>query len=179
MQKSAGNQQLVGSLYNGPILDLSNDNCTTSDQQSVITKQETAQNDVIKGALRASGLLDFTTKETDESCSSIASPIGGGEATDLEDNWLSDLMVMNTTVSGNNNVMDKQSLNEQPGSIFTPRCHDNYNDITSPPTTSLLDKYITQKNLQCQQQLQQQQSTELDNEEFDSYFNELFPDLAL
>jgi len=84
---------------------------------------------------------------------------------------------MDTTVE-NNNVVEKQTLIEQQsqdGSIFTPRGHDNFNDISSS-ATSLLDKYVAHKN---QQQLQQQQSTELNNEEFDSYFNELFPDLAL
>ena len=84
---------------------------------------------------------------------------------------------MDTSVE-NNNVVEKQTAMEQQpqgGSIFTPRCHDNFNDISSS-ATSLLDKYVAHKN---QQQLQQQQSTELNNEEFDSYFNELFPDLAL
>jgi len=159
---------------------MSYDNCTTSDKQSIITRQEDAS-DVIKGALRASGLLDFTTKETNESSSSssIASSITGEETTDLDDNCLSDLMVMNTAV-GSTNVVDKQALIEQRhGSILTPRCHDNYNDISSSSATSLLDKYLSQKNVQNQQELQQQQSTEMDNEQFDSYFNELFPDLAL
>ena len=174
MQKSEG--QLIRSVYNSPIYDLSYDNDTTSGQQSVITRQESGPNDVIKGALRASGLLDFTTKETNES-TSIASSIGREETTDIDDGWLSDLVVMDTTVE-NNNVVEKQTLIEQQsqdGSIFTPRGHDNFNDISSS-ATSLLDKYVAHKN---QQQLQQQQSTELNNEEFDSYFNELFPDLAL
>jgi len=158
---------------------MSYDNSTTGDKQSIITRQEDAS-DVIKGALRASGLLEFTTKETNESSSSsIASSITGEETTDLDDNWLSDLMVMNTAV-GSNNVVDKQALIEQRhGSILTPRCHDNYNDISSSSATSLLDKYLSQKNVQNQPELQQQQSTEMDTEEFDSYFNELFPDLAL
>ena len=159
---------------------MSYDNCTTSDKQSIITRQEDAS-DVIKGALRASGLLDFTTKETNESSSSssIASSITGEETTDLDDNWLSDLMVMNTAV-GSTSVVDKQALIEQRhGSILTPRCHDNYNDISSSSATSLLDKYLSQKNVKNQQELQQQQSAEMDNEEFDSYFNELFPELAL
>ena len=178
MQKSAGYKQFVGSINNGPILDLSYDNSTTGDKQPIITREEDAS-DVIKGALRASGLLDFTTKETNESCSSIASSITGEETTDLDDNWLSDLMVMNTAV-GSNNIVDKQALIEQRhGSILTPRCHDNYNDISSSSATSLLDKYLSQKNIQNQLELQQQQSAEVDNEEFDSYFNELFPDLAL
>jgi len=154
---------------------MSYDNCTTSDKQSIITRQEDAS-DVIKGALRASGLLDFTTKETNES-TSIASSIGGEETADIDDSWLSDLEVMDTIVE-NNNVVEKQTIleqQEQGSLILTPRCHDNFNDISSS-TTSLLDKYVAHKN---QQQLQQQQSTELNNEEFDSYFNELFPDLAL
>ena len=174
MQKSEG--QLIRSVYNSPIYDLSYDNDTTSGQQSVIIRQESSPNDVIKGALRASGLLDFTTKETNES-TSIASSIEREETTDIDDGWLSDLVVMDTTVE-NNNVVEKQTLIEQQsqdGSIFTPRGHDNFNDISSS-ATSLLDKYVAHKN---QQQLQQQQSTELNNEEFDSYFNELFPDLAL
>jgi len=174
MQKSEG--QLVRSVYSSPIHDLSNDNGITSGQQFVITRQEGGPNDVIKGALRASGLLDFTTKETNES-TSIASSIGREETTDIDDGWLSDLVVMDTTVE-NNNVVEKQTAIEQQsqdGSIFTPRGHDNFNDISSS-ATSLLDKYVAHKN---QQQLQQQQSTELNNEEFDSYFNELFPDLAL
>ena len=174
MQKSEG--QLIRSVYNSPIYDLSYDNDTTSGQQSVVTRQESGPNDVIKGALRASGLLDFTTKETNES-TSIASSIGREETTDIDDGWLSDLVVMDTSVE-NNNVVEKQTAMEQQpqgGSIFTPRCHDNFNDISSS-ATSLLDKYVAHKN---QQQLQQQQSTELNNEEFDSYFNELFPDLAL
>ena len=174
MQKSEG--QLIRSVYNSPIYDLSYDNDTTSGQQSVIIRQESSPNDVIKGALRASGLLDFTTKETNES-TSIASSIEREETTDIDDGWLSDLVVMDTTVESNN-VVEKQTLIEQQsqdGSIFTPRGHDNFNDISSS-ATSLLDKYVAHKN---QQQLQQQQSTELNNEEFDSYFNELFPDLAL
>ena len=174
MQKSEG--QLIRSVYNSPIYDLSYDNDTTSGQQSVVTRQESGPNDVIKGALRASGLLDFTTKETNES-TSIASSIGREETTDIDDGWLSDLVVMDTTVE-NNNVVEKQTAIEQQsqdGSIFTPRGQDNFNDISSS-ATSLLDKYVAHKN---QQQLQQQQSTELNNEEFDSYFNELFPDLAL
>jgi len=174
VQKSEG--QLIRSVYNSPIYDLSYDNDTTSGQQSVIIRQESSPNDVIKGALRASGLLDFTTKETNES-TSIASSIEREETTDIDDGWLSDLVVMDTTVE-NNNVVEKQTLIEQQsqdGSIFTPRGHDNFNDISSS-ATSLLDKYVAHKN---QQQLQQQQSTELNNEEFDSYFNELFPDLAL
>ena len=174
MQKSEG--QLVRSVYSSPIHDLSNDNGITSGQQFVITRQEGGPNDVIKGALRASGLLDFTTKETNES-TSIASSIGREETTDIDDGWLSDLVVMDTTVE-NNNVVEKQTAIEQQsqdGSIFTPRGQDNFNDISSS-ATSLLDKYVAHKN---QQQLQQQQSTELNNEEFDSYFNELFPDLAL
>merc|ERR1711963_644136 len=174
VQKSEG--QLIRSVYNSPIYDLSYDNDTTSGQQSVITGQESVPNDVIKGALRASGLLDFTTKETNES-TSIASSIGGEETADIDDSWLSDLVVMDTSVE-NNNVVEKQTAideQSQDGSIFTPRCHDNFNDIASS-ATSLLDKYVAHKN---QQQLQQQQSTELNNEEFDSYFNELFPDLAL
>jgi hypothetical protein len=73
----------------------------------------------------------------------------------------------------NNNNVDKQAIVD--GSIFTSAYHDNINDVS----TSLLDKYLAQKNLQHQHQLQQQQSTIIDNEEFDSYFNELFPDLAL
>jgi len=84
---------------------------------------------------------------------------------------------MDTSVE-NNNVVEKQTAMEeqsQDGSVFTPRCHDNFDDL-STSETSLLDKYVAHKN---QQQLQQQQSTELNNEEFDSYFNELFPDLAL
>jgi hypothetical protein len=88
-------------------------------------------------------------------------------------------MVMNTAVESNQ-VVDKQALIEQKhGSILTPRCHDNFNDISSSSATSLLDKYLSQKNIQNQLELQQQQSAEVDNEEFDSYFNELFPDLAL
>jgi hypothetical protein len=179
LQKSAGKQQFVGSINNGPVLDMSHDNSATGDKQSIITRQEDSS-DVIKGALRASGLLDFATKETNESSSSsIASSIRGEETTYLDDNWLSDLMVMNTTV-GNNNVVDKQAMIEQKhGSILTPRCHDSYNDISSSSATSLLDKYLSQKNVQNQQELQEQQSTEVDTEEFDSYFNELFPDLAL
>jgi len=174
VQKSEG--QLVRSIYNSTVYDLSYDNNTTSGQQSVIPGQEDGPNDVIKGALRASGLLDFTTKETNES-TSIASSIGGEETADIDDSWLSDLVVMDTSVE-NNNVVEKQTAMDeqsQDGSIFTPRCHDNFNDIASS-ATSLLDKYVAHKN---QQQLQQQQSTELNNEEFDSYFNELFPDLAL
>jgi len=174
VQKSEG--QLIRSVYNSPIYDLSYDNDTTSGQQSVITRQESGPNDVIKGALRASGLLDFTTKETNES-TSIASSIGREETTDIDDGWLSDLVVMDTTVE-NNNVVEKQTAIEQQsqdGSIFTPRGQDNFNDISSS-ATSILDKYVAHKH---QQQLQQQQSTELNNEEFDSYFNELFPDLAL
>ena len=173
MQKSEG--QLVRSVYSSPIHDLSNDNGITSGQQFVITRQEGGPNDVIKGALRASGLLDFTTKETNES-TSIASSIGGEETADIDDSWLSDLEVMDTIVE-NNNVVEKQTIleqQEQGSLILTPRCHDNFNDISSS-ATSLLDKYVAHKN----QQLQQQQSTELNNEEFDSYFNELFPDLAL
>ena len=174
MQKSEG--QLVRSIYNSPVYDLSYDNDTTSGQQSVIPGQGDGPNDVIKGALRASGLLDFTTKETNES-TSIASSIGGEETADIDDSWISDLVVMDTTVE-NNNVVEKQTAMDeqsQDGSIFTPRRHDDFNDIASS-ATSLLDKYVAHKN---QQQLQQQQSTELNNEEFDSYFNELFPDLAL
>jgi hypothetical protein len=178
LQKSGGIKQFVGSINNGPIFNMSYDNSTTGDKQSIITRQEDA-NDVVKGALRASGLLDFTTKETNESSSSssIASSITGEETTDIDDSWLSDLMVINTAVAGNN-VVDKQALIEQRhGSILTPRCHDNYNDI--PSATSLLDKYLSQKNVQNQQELQQQQSGDMDNEQFDSYFNELFPELAL
>jgi len=174
VQKSEG--QLVRSIYNSPVYDLSYDNNTTSGQQSVVPGQEDGPNDVIKGALRASGLLDFTTKETNES-TSIASSIGGEETADIDDSWLSDLEVMDTIVE-NNNVVEKQTIleqQEQGSLILTPRCHDNFNDISSS-ATSLLDKYVAHKN---QQQLQQQQSTELNNEEFDSYFNELFPDLAL
>jgi len=175
VQKSAGNQQLVGSIYNGPILDLSYDNSTTSDQQFIITRQEDGPSDVIKGALRASGLLDFTTEEENESCSSVASSIGGEATADIDDNWLSDLMVVNPSATNNN--VDKQAMiGLDHGSIFTPKSHDNNGEIS----TSLLDKYLTQQNLQHQeQQLQHQQSGEVDNEEFDSYFNELFPDLAL
>ena len=174
MQKSEG--QLIRSVYNSPIYDLSYDNDTTSGQQSVVTRQESGPNDVIKGALRASGLLDFTTKETNES-TSIASSIGREETTDIDDGWLSDLVVMDTTVENNNDVEKQTAIEQQSqdGSIFTPRGQDNFNDISSS-ATSLLDKYVAHKN---QQQLQQQQSTELNNEEFDSYFNELFPDLAL
>ena len=151
---------------------MSHDNSTTNDQQFVITRPEDS-NDVIKGALRASGLLDFATKEKNE-CGIASSNDGEEEEvtpTDIDDSWLSDLMVMNTHM--NNNNVDKQAIVD--GSIFTSAYHDNINDVS----TSLLDKYLAQKNLQHQNQLQQQQSTIIDNEEFDSYFNELFPDLAL
>lgn len=148
-------------------MDLSYDNSTTSDQQFIITRQE----DVVKGALKASGILDVTTKEENESFGSVASSIGGEETADIDDNWLSDLMVVNPSATNNN--MEKQAMiGLEHGSIFTPRNNDN--EIS----TSLLDKYLTQKNLQ-QQQMHHQQSGEVDNEEFDSYFNELFPDLAL
>merc|ERR1712152_26133 len=96
--------------------------------------------------------------------------IGREETTDIDDGWMGDLVVMDTTVE-NNNVVEKQTAIEQQsqdGSIFTPRGQDNFNDISSS-ATSLLDKYVAHKH-------QQQQSTELNNEEFDSYFNELFPD---
>jgi len=74
LQKSVGKQQFVGPINNGPVLDLSHDNSATGDKQSIITRQEDSS-DVIKGALRASGLLDFATKETNESSSSsIARP---------------------------------------------------------------------------------------------------------
>lgn len=150
-------------------MDLSYDNSTTSDQQFIITRQE----DVVKGALKASGILDVTTKEENESFGSVASSIGGEETADIDDNWLSDLMVVNPSATNNN--MEKQAMiGLEHGSIFTPRNNDNDNEISS----SLLDKYLTQKNLQ-QQQMHHQQSGEVDNEEFDSYFNELFPDLAL
>merc|ERR1719400_1819450 len=46
MQKSEG--QLIRSVYNSPIYDLSYDNDTTSGQQSVIIRQESSPNDVIK-----------------------------------------------------------------------------------------------------------------------------------
>jgi len=81
-------------------------------------------------------------------------------------------MVMNTPT---NNNLDKQIIVGQED--FTSSCHDNINDMTN--TSSLLDKYLAQKIVLQQQQMQQQQSTMIDNEEFDSYFNELFPDLAL
>merc|ERR1712223_1541657 len=134
LQKSgSGLQQLVGSIYSSPILDMSNDNNTTSDQQSVIVATDENQA-VIKGALRASGIADFTPKEENMSINSSE----GEQATDLDDNWLSDFeMVINTSTMNNNINMDK---------------------------------YLSHKNLQNQQQmLQHQQSTEIDNEEFDSY----------
>merc|ERR1712136_298643 len=116
------------------------------------------------------------TKETNES-TSIASSIGREETTDIDDGWLSDLVVMDTTVENNNDVEKQTAIEQQSqeGSIFTPRGQDNFNDISSS-ATSILDKCVAPIH---QQQLQQQQSTELNNEEFDSYFNELFPDLAL
>jgi len=85
---------------------------------------------------------------------------------------------MNPHTHTNNNLMDKQTIVDQvEGSIFTSTCQDNINDMST--TSTLLDKYLAQKNVQQQQQVKQEQSTMLDNEEFDSYFNELFPDLAL
>ena len=150
-------------------MDLSHGNNTTGGQQFVITRKEDTNNDIIKGALRINGLLDIAAKEKNETFVMASSNGGEGNvgSAAIDDNWLSDLMVMNTTT--NNNV-DKQTIVEQTGSIFTPTYHDNGN---------LFDKYLSQKTVQQQQQLQQQQSTVMDNEEFDSYFNELFPDLAL
>jgi len=183
MQKSGNHhQQVIGSIYCSPIYDLSHDNSTTGNQQSVTTRQEDSDNnDAIHGAIRNSGLLQITTKEENESCSSVSSE-GEGEGiatTDIDDSWLSDLMVMNTSTNSNNNNMDRQTLVEQGGSIFTPGCHDNANDVFD--TESLMDKYLIQQNLQ--QQKEQQQHIKLhdtvDNEEFDAYFNELFPDLAI
>ena len=156
---------------------MSNDNNTTSDQQSVIVATDEDQA-VIKGALRASGIVDFAPKEENMSINSSE----GEQATDLDENWLSDFeMVINTTTMNNNTNMDKQiMIGQDRSSSFTPKSQDGYNDFTSTGTTSLLDKYLSHKNLQNQQQmLQHQHSTEIDNEEFDSYFNELFPDLAL
>merc|ERR1712018_493499 len=84
-RSGSGLQQLVGSIYSSPILDMSNDNNTTSDQQSVIVETDESQA-VIKGALRASGIVDFTPKEETMSINSSE----GEQATDLDDNWLSD-----------------------------------------------------------------------------------------
>lgn len=156
---------------------MSNDNNTTSDQQSVIVATDEDQA-VIKGALRASGIVDFAPKEENMSINSLERE----QATDLDENWLSDFeMVVNTTTMNNNTNMDKQiMIGQDRSSSFTPKSQDGYNDFTSTGTASLLDKYLSHKNLQNQQQmLQHQQTTEIDNEEFDSYFNELFPDLAL
>jgi hypothetical protein len=97
---------------------MSNDNNTTSDQQSVIVATDENQA-VIKGALGASGIVDFTPKEENMSINSSE----GEQATDLDDNWLSDFeMVINTSAMNNNINMDKQTIIGQDRSpIFTPK----------------------------------------------------------
>lgn len=176
-QSGEQQRQLVGSIYNSSLLDLSYVNCTTGDQQFIINPKQEDSDVAIKGAaLGTLGLLDFATKEENESCGSIASSNGqdreeDAAPADIDDSWLSDLMVMNTSI---NNNMDKQVIVDNGGSIFTPSCHDNM----AATEASLLDKYLAQQNFQQQQQ-QLQTAPIMDNEEFDTYFNELFPDLAI
>jgi len=82
-------------------------------------------------------------------------------------------MVMNTPI--NNNNVDKQTIVDTEVSAFAPSCQDN----TATTAATLMDKYLVQQNLQQQQQQNQTQAPIMDNEEFDTYFNELFPDLAI
>jgi hypothetical protein len=169
--------QVVGSVYNSSLFDVYDVNGTTGGEQFIITKQED-RDGAIKGALGSNGLTDFTTKEENESRGSISSSNGQDEegyaaTADIDDSWLSDLMVMNTSI--NNNNVDKQAIVDTEGSIFTASCQDN----TATTAVTLLDKYLVQQNLQQQQQQHQPQAPIMDNEEFDTYFNELFPDLAI
>jgi hypothetical protein len=170
-------QQVVGSVYNSSLFDVYDVNGTTGGEQFIITKQKDSDG-AAKGALGSSGLLDFTTKEENESRGSISSSNGQDEegyvaTADIDDSWLSDLMVMNTPI--NNNNVDKQTIVDTEGSAFTPSCQDN----TATTAATLMDKYLVQQNLQQQQQQHQPQAPIMDNEEFDTYFNELFPDLAI
>merc|ERR1711981_1505896 len=97
-------------------------------QQSVIVATDEDQA-VIKGAFRASGIVDFAPKEENMSINSSE----GEQATDLDENWLSDFeMVINTTTMNNNTNMDKQiMIGQDRSSSLTPKSQDGFNDLTS------------------------------------------------
>lgn len=166
--------QIDGSSYSGPLLDLSNDNCTTGGQQFVISSQQ-YQAGITGSGEPAIGICEFTTKEENESYSSsiAASPIGQEEAADIDESWLSDLMILNAA-TGTNNNLDKQAVVVKENNIFTPDCHGMMS--VGHPDEELLEKYLEQQTLHQQQSVS---TPMIENEEFDSYFNELFPDLAI